>query len=159
MGRSAPIRSMRAHPKVLLTTLRFPISAKKLAVALPGSGTKLSFGTVSRSPTPCPPPRAHQRWRFQPEKASKTFCGLDAHTATRKKSYGHPRNPRDALCRAAQWLKSSSAKSADFPARIVGRKLRLRKLKALRVARGYQGAEPDRRLFCGFGLASIRRVR
>src|SRR5829696_4578923 len=46
------------------------------------------------------------------------------------------------------------AKSADFPARIVGRKLRLRKLKALRLARGYQGAEPDRRLFCGFGLAS-----
>src|SRR5215203_734088 len=52
---------------------------------------------------------------------------------------------------------SVSAKSADIPARIVGRKLRLRKLKALRAARGYQSAEHDRRLFCGFGLASRRK--
>src|SRR5215213_10139736 len=53
------------------------------------------LGTVSRTPPPPPPPpppRAHERKRFRPVKASKTFCVLVSPTPTRKKSPGDPSN-------------------------------------------------------------------
>ncbi len=72
-------------------TARFPMSAKKLAEQRSERGYSEAsspisrvgscpFGTVSRSPTP----RAHERRRFQPVKASESFCGLVAYTDPQK---------------------------------------------------------------------------
>jgi hypothetical protein len=70
--------------------------------AIPWVGDAYSFGTAFTAP-----PRVYQRRQFQAAKASETFCGLVCAGNTQKISQSFKEPLREAVCYAAQWLKSS----------------------------------------------------
>src|SRR5215217_5151846 len=90
MGRSPPIRSKRGHLKVATHPAFQCRRRSSQSSATKGATPRLlarfagsvscPFGTVSCSPTR----RAHERRRFQPVKASETFCVLVAYTDPQK---------------------------------------------------------------------------